>query len=663
MPPGVKFATLMASARCSAARSRDVDDSAAKAVPGVRQVVVLDDLVAVVGDHMWAAKQGLEALDITWDEGPNADVDYSQTSGRRLRAGEREGRASSPRPSAMRRKALTARRRDRGDLRDAVPRPRADGADELHRACARRTAARSGSARRCIARAQAAAAKVTGLPLEKVIVHNHLLGGGFGRRLEVDMVDKAVRIAQKVEARSRSCGRARRTSSTTSIGRSITTALGAARRRQDRRLEASHHRLVGHRALAAAGVHQNGIDLDAVDCAVDMPYDIPNMRVEYRARRAARRCRPASGAASARTTMCSPSRASSTNWPGRPARIRSRSARTCSAKTPRLLGGARPRRREIRLGHAAAATRRPRRRQRRSPSAASSRRSSRSRSTKTARSTLRRIVAAVDTGIAVNPDTIVAQLQGGLIFGLTAALYGEITIEKGRVQQSNFNDYRMLRIDQVPPIEVHLIAERRSARRHRRDRHDRRSARLAQRDLRRDRRAAAPPADRSRRARGEEAGMNEPSFPLKRLGTLLCHRRGDRRAAVARRSRLDRLGPGRSAFAGAATVALADYKRADPTGVPAEFKRDRPRSRAANIWPKRPTARPATPRKGGTPFAGGLRVRDCRSARSTRPTSHPTRKPASADGATRISCGAVHKGIGRDGAHLYPAMPYAAYTT
>ena len=70
---------------------------------------------------------------------------------------------------------------------------------------------------------------------------------------------------------------------------------------------------------------------------------------------------------------------------------------------------------------------------------------------------LRRITSAVDTGIAVNPDTIMAQLEGGLVFGLTAALYGEITIEKGRVQQSNFNDYRMLRIDQVPKIDVHVI--------------------------------------------------------------------------------------------------------------------------------------------------------------------------------------------------------------
>jgi isoquinoline 1-oxidoreductase beta subunit len=70
---------------------------------------------------------------------------------------------------------------------------------------------------------------------------------------------------------------------------------------------------------------------------------------------------------------------------------------------------------------------------------------------------LRRVTCAVDTGIAVNPDTIVAQLQGGLIFGLTAALWGEVTIEKGRIQQSNFNNYRMLRIDETPPIDVHVI--------------------------------------------------------------------------------------------------------------------------------------------------------------------------------------------------------------
>jgi isoquinoline 1-oxidoreductase beta subunit len=71
---------------------------------------------------------------------------------------------------------------------------------------------------------------------------------------------------------------------------------------------------------------------------------------------------------------------------------------------------------------------------------------------------VKRLVAAVDTGIVVNPDTVVAQLQSGLIFGLTAALWGEITVKNGRVQQSNYNDYRVLRINEVPEIEVHLIA-------------------------------------------------------------------------------------------------------------------------------------------------------------------------------------------------------------
>jgi isoquinoline 1-oxidoreductase beta subunit len=70
---------------------------------------------------------------------------------------------------------------------------------------------------------------------------------------------------------------------------------------------------------------------------------------------------------------------------------------------------------------------------------------------------LRRVTSVVDTGIAVNPDTVMAQIEGGLVFSLTAALYGEITIAKGRVQQSNFNDYRMLRIDQMPKIEVHVV--------------------------------------------------------------------------------------------------------------------------------------------------------------------------------------------------------------
>jgi isoquinoline 1-oxidoreductase beta subunit len=70
---------------------------------------------------------------------------------------------------------------------------------------------------------------------------------------------------------------------------------------------------------------------------------------------------------------------------------------------------------------------------------------------------VRRVVCAVDCGMMVNPDTVKAQIEGGMIFGLTAALFDEITIDNGRVQQSNFNDYRTLRIDEAPLVEVHLI--------------------------------------------------------------------------------------------------------------------------------------------------------------------------------------------------------------
>ena len=68
-----------------------------------------------------------------------------------------------------------------------------------------------------------------------------------------------------------------------------------------------------------------------------------------------------------------------------------------------------------------------------------------------------RVVCAVDCGIAVNPDVVRAQMEGGIGFGLGAALYGEITLDKGRVVQSNFHDYRSLRIDEMPKVEVHIV--------------------------------------------------------------------------------------------------------------------------------------------------------------------------------------------------------------
>ena len=71
--------------------------------------------------------------------------------------------------------------------------------------------------------------------------------------------------------------------------------------------------------------------------------------------------------------------------------------------------------------------------------------------------TVRRIVCAIDCGFAVNPDTVAAQMESGIVYGLSAALHGEITVRNGRVEQSNFPDYEMVRLADSPEIEVHIV--------------------------------------------------------------------------------------------------------------------------------------------------------------------------------------------------------------
>jgi len=71
--------------------------------------------------------------------------------------------------------------------------------------------------------------------------------------------------------------------------------------------------------------------------------------------------------------------------------------------------------------------------------------------------TVDRVVCVVDCGIAINPDVIAAQMEGGIGFGLGAVLYGAITLKDGRVEQDNFNSYRVLRINEMPKVEVHIV--------------------------------------------------------------------------------------------------------------------------------------------------------------------------------------------------------------
>jgi isoquinoline 1-oxidoreductase beta subunit len=451
MLPGMKFATL---AQCPVFGGKvgRVDDNAAKKVPGVQQVVVLDDLVAVVGDHMWAAKKGLDALVITWDEGANANINSSDIWDDLRAASKKDGVVAKSVGDAA--KGLSqGERLDREYelpfLAHAPMEPLNCTVHVTSGACEVWTGTQ------VLTRVQEYAAKAAGLPLDKVTAHNHLLGGGFGRRLEADMVAAAVRIAKNVDGPVKVVW-TREEDIQHDIYRPVYRDVISATL-SGGKIAAWKYRVTGSSILARwlPPAFQGGIDIDAVDSAVDNPYDIPNFQVEYvRAEPPAvptgfwRGVGPNNNVFATECFMDELARKAGAD----PIAFRL----GMLGKTPRLKaalelvaeksGWGQPL--PARTGRGVCAQ----------PSFGSFIATVvECEVNEHGEVHLRRVTSAVDTGIAVNPDTIVAQLQGGLIFGLTAALFGEITIERGRVRQSNFNDYRMLRIDEVPKIDIHLI--------------------------------------------------------------------------------------------------------------------------------------------------------------------------------------------------------------
>ena len=451
MLPGMKFATL---AHCPVLGGKvgHVDDSAAKKVPGVRQIVVLDDLVAVVGDHTWAAKKGLDALVISWDEGANASVNSSDIWDQLRAASKKDGAIAKSVGDVA--KGLAQGDRFDADyelpfLAHAPMEPVNCTVHVTADACDVWTGTQA------ITRIQKFAAEAVGLPIDKVTIHNHLIGGGFGRRLEEDMVVAAVRIGKKVEGpvkvvwtREEDIQHDRYRP----VYRDVISATLSGGK-----IVAWKYRVSGSSVMARwfpAGF-QNGIDIDAVDSAVDNPYDIPNFQVEYvRAEPPAvptafwRGVGPNNNVFATECFMDELARKAGAD----PIAFRI----GMLDKTPRLKaalqlvaeksGWGQPL--PPRTGRGVCAQ----------PSFASFIATVvEAEVDEHGEVFLRRVTSAVDTGIAVNPDTVVAQLQGGLIFGLTAALWGDITIERGRVRQSNFNNYRMLRINEVPRIEVHVV--------------------------------------------------------------------------------------------------------------------------------------------------------------------------------------------------------------
>lgn len=451
LPPGVKFATIAASPVLGGKVS-GVDIASAKAIPGVRQVVVLDDLVAVVGDHMWAAKSGLEALAVTWDDGPNGQVSTDEIWERLRKASARDGAVAKT-------VGDPGGQLGSGDVYTEVYELPllAHACMEPMNCTVHMTpgAAEVWIGTQVIERIRQAVAKVANLPEDKVTVNNHLLGGGFGRRLETDMAISAARVAQHVDGPVKVVW-TREEDIRHDIYRPAYHDILSAR------LDGEHiigwnHKVSGSSVFARwfpAGF-QKGIDPDGVDSAQDVPYDIPNYRVEFNQEEPPgvvtgfwRGVGPNNNVFAIESFIDELARKAGKD----PIAFRQANL----DKTPRLVaaldlvrdksGWGQPL--PARCGRGVAVQ----------PSFASFIATVvECEVDEYGEIVLRRVTCAVDTGTVVNPDTVMAQLQGGLIFGLTAALYGEITLDKGRVRQSNFHDYRILRMDQVPPIEVHLI--------------------------------------------------------------------------------------------------------------------------------------------------------------------------------------------------------------
>jgi isoquinoline 1-oxidoreductase beta subunit len=451
MLPDMKFATL-AACPVFGGKVGKVDDSAARKIPGVRKIVVLDDMVAVVGDHMWAAKKGLDALVIDWDEGPNARIS-SKDIWQDLRSASQKDGAVAKSEGDIAKGLATGDKLEASYelpfLAHATMEPLSATVHLKPDSCEIWTGTQ------IMTRVQSEAAKAAGLPVEKVIVNNHLLGGGFGRKLEPDMVVAAVRVAKQVDGPVKVVW-TREEDIQHDIYRPVYRDTIAATL-SGGKIVGWKYRVTGSSVIARwlPPAFQKGIDIDAIDSAADMPYDIPNIHVEYvRAEPPAvptgfwRGVGPNNNVFAIESFMDELARKAGKD----PIDFR----RAMLGKNPRLLAALNLVAEKSNWGQPLPE------RTGRGVSAQPSFGSFiatvvEAEVDEQGEVHLRRVTSAVDTGIAVNPDTIMAQLEGGLIFGLTAALYGEITIDKGRVQQSNFHDYRMLRIDQAPKIEVHVI--------------------------------------------------------------------------------------------------------------------------------------------------------------------------------------------------------------
>ncbi len=457
-PQGVKIATL-AQSPVFGGRVKSVDDTAAKTVKGVRQIVRLDDAVAVVADHMGAAKKGMAALKIEWDDGPHAKLSTEDIARELDQATLRSGAVAQNIGDVGKAMASAA---TKVETLYQVPFLAHATMEPMNcTAHLRKDECEIWIGSQAVARVQALAAKAAGLSPEKVIVHNHLIGGGFGRRLEADGAVRAVQIAQHVDGPVKVVW-TREEDIQHDMYRPYWVDRISAGLDDKGRPIAWNNRFAGSSVIARwlPPAFKGGLDPDSTEGAIDLVYDLPNFRVEYV------RVEPP-GIPTAFWRSVGPSHnvfvtesfidelaAAAKHDP-----VAYRLALLDKAPRAKAVlalaadkagwGGQLPQG----LGRGVALQ---------FVFATYMAQIAEVEVSKHGAVRVHRVVCAVDCGIPVNPDTIRAQIQSAIMFGITAALYGNITIKNGRVEETNFDTYQILRMNEAPAVEVHIVESRES---------------------------------------------------------------------------------------------------------------------------------------------------------------------------------------------------------
>lgn len=439
------------------AKVRNVNSEKAQAIAGVKGVFPVPSGVAVVADGFWPAKRGRDALQIEWDEGPLADLTSANLSAQYAELARKPGLVARNEGDAAAALASAAKKVEAEYevpyLAHATMEPLNCVVDLRADHCEIWTGTQFQTVDR------AAAASAAGLKPEQVEIHTTFLGGGFGRRANPasDFVIEAVQVAKAAKAPVKVVWT-----------REDDTRGGYYRPAFFDRISAGldavnnpvawTHTIVGQSIIAGTMFESmmvtDGIDHASVEGASDLPYAIPSVRVELHSPKLGIPVLWWRSVGHSHTAFVVESFFDEVAHAAGKDPVEMR--RALLAKHPRHLGVLNLAAEKAGWGKPLSAGRG------RGIAVHESFGSYLAEIAEVSVSRdgvprVHRVVCAIDCGPIVNPDTIKAQMESGIIFGLTAALYGEITFDKGRVQQRNFHDYRMLRIHEAPEIEVHIV--------------------------------------------------------------------------------------------------------------------------------------------------------------------------------------------------------------